>query len=117
VRIVADCLVLTLDVTDPDLQGAFWCAAGGYEVTGGVAQYRVLTRADGALPKLLLQQVPEAKSAKNRLHLDLHVPDVEAEAARLEALGARRLARTEEFGLVWVTMADPEGNEFCLAAS
>lgn len=106
--------MLTLDVADPDAQANFWCAAAGYEVSGGIGQFRALTRPDSALPKLVLQQVPEAKVAKNRLHLDLHVADVEAEAGRLEALGATRVARVDEFGIFWIVMRDPEGNEFCV---
>jgi predicted enzyme related to lactoylglutathione lyase len=65
-------------------------------------------------PKLLLQQVDEPKGAKNRLHLDLHVADVEGEAQRLEALGATRVLRVDEFGFFWVVLSDPEGNEFCV---
>jgi predicted enzyme related to lactoylglutathione lyase len=60
--------------------------------------------------------VPEAKSSKNRMHLDIETPDVEAEATRLVSLGARRLERDirSEHGTNWVIMADPEGNEFCV---
>jgi predicted enzyme related to lactoylglutathione lyase len=50
------------------------------------------------------------------MHLDIHTPDIEAEAARLAGLGARRLENeaVEEHGSHWVLMADPEGNEFCV---
>lgn len=109
--------VLTLDVTDLDGQTDFWCAAFGYEHKGGVAQYHVLLDPTGTLPKMLLQRVAEPKMAKNRLHIDFHVTDVEVHAARVEALGATRVARTEEFGIHWVTLLDPEGNEFCLVVS
>jgi len=66
-------------------------------------------------PRLYFQQVPEAKTAKNRVHLDLACDDVEAEVARLVGLGARLLAdrRTPDGG--WIAMADPEGNEFCIS--
>ena len=114
---MADYLVLTLDVADPDVQQAFWCAALGYEHVGGVGQYRALTDPAGKGPKLLLQQVPEAKTEKNRLHLDLHVADIEAEATRLERAGAVRLRRVDEFGISWIAMTDPEGNEFCVVPS
>lgn len=109
--------VLTLDVADLDRQTAFWCAAFGYQHKGGVAQYHVLEDPTGTLPKLLLQRVTESKTAKNRLHMDFHVADVEAQATRIEALGATRVRRTEEFGIHWVTLLDPEGNEFCLVVS
>lgn len=111
---MAEYLVLTLDVADPDVQQAFWCAALGYEHVGGVGHYRALAAAAGIGPKLLLQQVPEAKTAKNRLHLDLHVADIDAEAARLEACGAVRVGKVDEFGISWIVMHDPEGNEFCV---
>ncbi|MEU7467096.1 VOC family protein [Streptomyces sp. NPDC044984] len=66
--------------------------------------------------RLLFQRVPEEKTVKNRLHLDLH-PGAgrrEEELARLEGLGARVLRRVAEPSGGWLLMADPEGNEFCL---
>ena len=107
---------LVLDCTDPDGLATFWTEALGYTTVGGAGNYVLLVAADGALPKLLLQAVPEPKSTKNRMHLDIEIADVESEASRLEALGARRLepgVRTEH-GTSWVIMADPEGNEFCV---
>lgn len=67
-------------------------------------------------PPLVLQKVPEPKRVKNRMHIDLVHDDVETEVARLERLGAKRLHEaTRSFGDVrWVTMADPEDNEFCV---
>lgn len=64
--------------------------------------------------RILFQAVPEPKQAKNRLHLDLHVgPDArDAQVKRLEGLGATVHARVEANGGQWVTMTDPEGNEF-----
>ncbi len=112
-----DYLVLTLDCSDPDVQSEFWCGAMGYVVAGGVAQYTALVHPEASLPKMLLQRVDDPKPVKNRLHLDLHVADVEAEAQRLEALGATRVARIEEFGTGWIVMLDPEGNEFCVCPS
>jgi hypothetical protein len=66
--------------------------------------------------RLLFQRVPEAKTGKNRLHLDLHAGEGlrAAEVARLEALGARVLREVTEPSGAWVVMADPEGNEFCV---
>jgi hypothetical protein len=67
-------------------------------------------------PHLFFVQTPEGKSAKNRMHLDWDSQDREADVLRLVALGAERLAdRSEEsMGLEWTTLADPEGNEFCV---
>jgi catechol 2,3-dioxygenase-like lactoylglutathione lyase family enzyme len=72
-------------------------------------------RADG--PSLALQQVPEAKAGKNRVHLDLAATDPEAFIARVIALGAVRLADHEIEGFHWTVMGDPEGNEFCVTAT
>jgi predicted enzyme related to lactoylglutathione lyase len=79
-------------------------------------RYRQLLPADGDGVELLLQRVPEPKSAKNRMHLDLRVPDLDAEVARVEALGARRITAlpVEEDGWTWHVLADPDGNEFCV---
>ncbi|MCW2635482.1 MAG: hypothetical protein JWQ99_1849 [Blastococcus sp.] len=68
-------------------------------------------------PRLLFQLVPEAKTVKNRMHLDVRVgPEhQEAEVARLLALGATELWRGAQGPHTWVTLADPEGNEFCVA--
>jgi hypothetical protein len=65
---------------------------------------------DGRLPRLFFNRVPEPKTVKNRVHLDLRAVDREAEVARLIAAGASEVARHEN----WVVMADPEGNEFCV---
>jgi hypothetical protein len=66
--------------------------------------------------RLLFMLVPEAKVVKNRWHLDLNVgrDRIEAEVARLEGLGATALYRIDEPGAFHTTMADPEGNEFCV---
>ncbi|MET8329281.1 VOC family protein [Streptomyces sp. NPDC005181] len=66
--------------------------------------------------RLLFQRVPEPKAGKNRLHLDVHTgPERrEAEAFRLEGLGATRLRKVAEPGGTWWVLADPEGNEFCV---
>ncbi|MFI5745761.1 VOC family protein [Streptomyces sp. NPDC051644] len=66
--------------------------------------------------RLLFQRVPEPKTAKNRLHLDVHAgPERrEEEVTRLEGLGATVLRRVEEPGGTWTVLVDPEGNEFCV---
>jgi hypothetical protein len=70
------------------------------------------------LRRMLFQQVPEGKSVKNRVHLDIRIgPDrsVEDEVARLVASGASVLHEGQQGPSVWTTMADPEGNEFCVS--
>jgi predicted enzyme related to lactoylglutathione lyase len=64
---------------------------------------------------LRFQRVPEAKALKNRLHLDVEVEDLDACVARIEELGGTVVRRADpEYGWLFVIMADPEGNEFCL---
>ncbi len=105
---------LVLDCHDPERLAAFWAPALGYTHVGSVDNYAMLVGTDPGAPKLLLQRVRESKTAKNRMHLDFEVADVEAEVARLEALGATRLDKMSEHGMHWVVMNDPEGNEFCV---
>ncbi|KQX10510.1 hypothetical protein ASC82_22800 [Streptomyces sp. Root431] len=66
--------------------------------------------------RILFQQVPEPKTVKNRVHVDVHAePGTrDTEVTRLEGLGATVLRRVAEQGGSWVVMADPEGNEFCV---
>jgi predicted enzyme related to lactoylglutathione lyase len=110
---------LVLDCADPEALAGFWAPALGYTTVGSAGSYVMLLPAEGDGPQLLLQRVGEAKAAKNRMHFDIHVADIAAEADRLVALGARRLEADplEEHGTNWFLMADPEGNEFCICDS
>jgi len=107
---------IVIDCVDPGSLAPFWSAALDYQVIGSVQNYVLLLPNGRSAPKLLLQRVPEAKVTKNRTHLDIEVSDIEAEATRLEGLGARRLSHgvASEHGSRWVVMRDPEGNEFCV---
>jgi predicted enzyme related to lactoylglutathione lyase len=109
---------LTLDCADPAPLALFWSKALGYQEVAAVDNFVVLAPAPGAEgPRLALQGVPEARALKNRMHIDIWVADIESEAARLEALGAKRLQEKpfDEHGFLWFQLADPEGNEFCVA--
>ena len=72
--------------------------------------------ATGIRKRVLFQLVPESKTVKNRIHLDVNVgaDNVEAEHDRLVAAGATFLHRGSQGPHSWVTLADPEGNEFCI---
>jgi predicted enzyme related to lactoylglutathione lyase len=108
---------LVLDCAEPERLAVFWSGALGYVNVGAAGSYVALMPPAGAnAPKLLLQRVPEPKTSKNRMHLDIEIPDVEAEAQRLIGLGARRVRAglCHEHGTTWVLMEDPEGNEFCV---
>ncbi|WP_017572513.1 VOC family protein [Nocardiopsis halotolerans] len=109
-------LLYVLDVNDLHTEADFWCAVLGFEREEGQhPTYLTLRDPDGRWPNLLLQKVPEPRSGKNRMHLDMVVPDVAAEIDRVRGLGARVLRPTfEEDGHLLAVMADPEGNEFCV---
>jgi catechol 2,3-dioxygenase-like lactoylglutathione lyase family enzyme len=106
---------LTIDCDDLQRVATFWQRALGYqrvyEDDGEVA----LGAPDGSTTTdLLLLRVPDRKQVKNRLHLDLRPDDRDAEVARLEGLGAKRVDIGQEGNESWVVLADPEGNEFCV---
>ena len=68
----------------------------------------------GPRRRFLFQHVPEPRAVKNRVHIDVRVDDLEATVARLVATGATELYRGQEGASTWVTLTDPEGNEFCV---
>jgi uncharacterized protein YndB with AHSA1/START domain len=104
---------VTFDCADPARLASFWAQATGFVVDGVGEDWAGLHDRRGSGPRLLFMRVPESKSVKNRIHLDIAAVDKEAEAKRLVDLGATRL-RTVTEGKGWIVMADPEGNEFCL---
>ncbi len=109
---------ITIDCADALALARFWADIFGTEVASAEGEgptYVDLRPVPGA-PTLRFQRVPEPKSVKNRVHLDVEVTDLDGARARVEALGGRTLSERpfEEFGYRWLVMADPEGNEFCL---
>ncbi len=110
---------LSIDARDPMALAPFWAQALGwrttYEDPDEVAvEPPAGSPEDGILPGLLFLRVPEGKTVKNRLHLDLRPDDQDAEVTRLEALGARRVDVGQGDEVTWVVLADPDGNEFCV---
>jgi catechol 2,3-dioxygenase-like lactoylglutathione lyase family enzyme len=106
---------LTFDSTDPQALARFWSAALDRHVDDGASEFFAsIDDRDPERPSWFFIRVPEAKAAKNRVHVDLSADDREAEVERLSALGAVRLSEHDEWGAVWTVMADPEGNEFCV---
>ncbi|MDA8040081.1 MAG: VOC family protein [Actinomycetota bacterium] len=110
-----------IDAHDPSSLASFWEAVLGWRRTYQEAAEVVLeppegSAEEGVAPDLLFLKVPESKRVKNRLHIDLRPDDRDAEVARVEALGARRVevGQSAEPGTTWVVLADPEGNEFCI---
>ncbi len=110
---------VVIDSTDPKVPAAFWEQALGWRRTFEDEDEVCLeppagSREDGVSPDLLFIRVPERKTVKNRLHLDLRPDDQDAEVARLESLGAVRVFIGQGDDVTWVVMADPDGNEFCV---
>ncbi len=110
---------VVIDCADHEVVVPFWIAAmGGYERRDVNEQYVAIVPAEreAGRPPILFQKVPERKSVKNRVHLDLRGDSMAAEVARLVGLGATVIAeRSLGEGLRWTVMADPEGNEFCVS--
>ncbi len=132
---------VTFDCTDVPAMERFWTAAVGYERESpppGFASWEEFAEKNqiprsewdsrsaavdpgGAGPRFFFQRVPEGKSAKNRVHLDLRLSrregsgGLEAEVERLVALGAERVEALDELGVQWVVMRDIEGNELCVS--
>jgi predicted enzyme related to lactoylglutathione lyase len=106
---------ITIDAADPLRLASFWTAllGTGIETELGDGQYVFLAGASG-VPELCLQRVPEPKTSKNRVHLDLAVDDLQAVTARVVELGGSWADGEERVfdRFTWRTLADPEGNEF-----
>ena len=102
-----------IDCTDAKRVGEFWAALLDRPLEADPEDPSEFWIDLGGGPDLLFQNVPEAKSVKNRLHIDLRPDDQEAEVARALSLGARHVdvGQGEQS---WVVLADPEGNEFCI---
>jgi hypothetical protein len=137
---------VTFDAHDPVRLADFWKEALGYQrpaPPSGYASWEsflgdkgipeeewggadALVDPDGDGPRLYFQKVPESKTAKNRMHLDINVADrdtdafqrridIDKEVDRLIAHGATRVEDVDERdSFVWTVMNDPEGNEFCV---
>ena len=120
--------VIAIDAIRPRVVADFWCAVLGWHIVEEDSGIISIAPQDGTWPSIDVIAVPEGKTVKNRLHLDVRVAPglegdermsaLESEANRLQGLGATRAYRVEpdkatmESG--FITMHDPEGNEFCL---
>lgn len=135
---------VTFDAHEPKQLGQFWCAVLGYieqppppgfaDIDSFLdsvdwpkdqrADFYAIVDPDGKLPRMYFQRVPEGKTAKNRLHLDVNVgaglsgeqrsAATRKKADELVALGATEVREADERGERWIVMQDIEGNEFCL---
>ena len=134
---MSNLIQLAFDAADPPGLAAFWAVALGYDMQPpprGFESWEAFADAnnipvedrdgfaaivdpDGRGPRVLFLKVPEVKTSKNRVHLDVVSKEPDVHAERLEAAGATRLEAFEEYGSAWTVMLDPEGNEFCVVAS
>ncbi len=120
---------IAIDASDPNSLAEFWAGALGYELHGSPGAeniYRGISDPTGKRPPILFQRVPEAKTVKNRVHLDLpHNADKTVSfderrdqlspiVERLVEAGASRQGEGSSGNEFWIVMADPEGNEFCV---
>jgi predicted enzyme related to lactoylglutathione lyase len=109
---------ITVDCGDAASLAAFWGQALDLEVDPrGSEEFASLKGGSERAPGWLFFQVPEGKTAKNRLHLDFRTEDLDAETVRLVGLGAAVVHEKREWGAHWRTLTDPEGNEFCVVAA
>src|SRR5690348_5533055 len=106
---------LIVDAADPRRLAGFWAAVLGWQPTGRYEGAVEVAGSPGTGPSLVFVPVPEPKTVKNRLHVDVNPVgcDQAQEVERLIGLGARRVdvGQGEQ---TWVVLADPEGNEFCV---
>ena len=107
---------IVIDTVDPARIAPFWCALLGVRERGWFGDDYLMLTTDGGAPPVAFQRVPEAKSVKNRLHVDLAVEDLDGAFAQIVALGGSAASDILEMpgGYRWRVMADPEGNEFCI---
>lgn len=131
---------LQVDARDAHTIADFWIAALGYELEdntafierlieqGGAPEELTYRRPDGVLSwkgfeairgggrRILFHTVPEEKTVKNRIHPDVNVgrDRLHSEAERLIGLGATLVREVEDPSGHWITLTDPEGNEFCI---
>ncbi len=107
---------LAVDSQDPQRIARWWAEVLDYRITEADEDQVEIAGPPGAGPTIVFVKVPEEKSVKNRIHIDVSATDreQEAELQRLLDLGAEPadVGQGEDVG--WKVLRDPEGNEFCL---
>jgi predicted enzyme related to lactoylglutathione lyase len=105
---------VVVDARDPAALGRWWASVLDWQIFYEAPDELVISKDDKTFPGIVFVTVPEAKTVKNRLHIDLN-PDADrdAEIERLVGLGAR-MVDVGQGDVAWTVLADPEGNEFCV---
>ena len=108
---------ITFDSTEPEPLARWWAERFGAEITANMDGFFLLV-AGGDLPtQLAFQKVEDPTPGKNKVHLDIHTDaDLDAEVARWTEAGATSLGKRNAGDFVWVTLSDPDGNQFCITA-
>lgn len=107
--------MITVDTTDPLPLARWWAEqTAGAIIAENEGFFVVVSLGEGS-PRLAFQKVDDPTPGKNRMHLDLVTADRDAEVARLTAVGATLVAEHDLDGFRWVTLADPDGNLFCIS--
>lgn len=107
---------ITLDCNDTVKVATFWSAALNRPLDDNASEFFVsIGQTEPGQTGWFFIKVPEDKNVKNRMHVDLRAGDRDLEITRLIALGATEYRRYDEWGHVWTTLFDPEGNEFCVS--
>jgi len=109
---------ITFDSTDPEPLAAWWAERFGAEITANMEGFFLIV-AGGTLPtQLAFQKVDDPTPGKNKVHLDIHTDDdLDTEVTRWTDAGATSLGKRNAGDFYWVTLTDPDGNEFCIAGS
>lgn len=108
---------VVVNVSEFEKEKAFWSALLGVGVAREFPGFAWLAPQHEGGISVALQQVADPTPGRNRLHLDAGVADLEVAQGRIEALGGSLVEEHDMFGFRWKVMADPEGNEFCIAVA
>jgi predicted enzyme related to lactoylglutathione lyase len=107
--------MVTIDTSDADSLARWWAEQTGAEISQTNEGWFVILKGGGLPVLLAFQKVDDPTPGKNRVHLDLTAPDLAAEVDRLVSAGATLVGRRGDESFRWVTLADPQGNLFCVA--
>jgi predicted enzyme related to lactoylglutathione lyase len=113
-RMASRWYTVVIDASDPARLARWWGEVLDYRIIYEAPDEVVIARDENTYPGLVFVPVPEQKTVKNRLHIDLNPEDQDAEVERLIDMGARRVDVGQGEKATWVVLADPEGNEFCV---
>jgi predicted enzyme related to lactoylglutathione lyase len=107
--------MITVNTLDAESLAAWWAAQLGAETLETNEGWYVTLGGDGMPVRLSFQKVDDPTPGRNKLHLDLLTEDLDAETVRLVEAGATEVEQRSIGDFRWVTLADPDGNEFCVA--